>query len=103
MSATGPFWFGIVVGYITYRTLRHKSSTGLSDIASVIGAIGGGAVLKLFPVGGAGFDQYAAGLATGFFVYLLLSLLIAAIFVKSEGSAKKGGQAANEFLGNGER
>src|SRR5690349_2510578 len=72
----GPFWFGVVVGYITYRTLRHKAETGLGDIAAVIGAVGGAAVLKMFPTGTASFDSYAFGLATGFFVYLIISLLI---------------------------
>jgi zinc transporter ZupT len=99
MSAAGPFWFGVVVGYITYRTLRHKAASGLSDIASVIGAIGGGAVLQLFPQGSAAFEHYAKGLAAGFFTYLALSLVIAGWFAKREGSAAKGGKAANEFLG----
>lgn len=100
MFSSGAFWFGLVIGYITYRTLRHKTSSGLSDIAAVIGAVGGGAVLQLFPTGTAGFDQYAAGLAAGFFIYLALSLFIAAWFTRRDGSAKKGGQAANEFLGD---
>jgi len=100
MLNTGAFWFGLVVGFITYRTLRHKSSSGLSDIASVIGAIGGTAVLKLFPSGTASFDEYSAGLAVGFFVYLAISIIIAGLFARIEGSAAKGGQAANEFLGD---
>ena len=37
----GGFWFGLVIGFVTYRTLKHKTSTGLSDIAAVVGAIGG--------------------------------------------------------------
>lgn len=74
--ASGPFWFGVVIGYITYRTLRHKASTGLGDIAAVIGAVGGGAVLKLFPSGTNSFDLYCFGLAAGFFIYLAISLLI---------------------------
>ena len=73
---TGSFWFGVVIGYITYRTLRHKATTGMGDIASVIGAVGGGAVLKLFPSGTDSFDSYAFGLAVGFFVYLGISLVI---------------------------
>jgi uncharacterized membrane protein YeaQ/YmgE (transglycosylase-associated protein family) len=97
---SGAFWFGVVIGYITYRTLRHKAQSGVSDIASVVGAVGGGAILKLFPTGTSSFDEYGFGLATGFFLYLALSLVIAAWFTKEQGSAKKGGQAANEFLGD---
>src|SRR5205809_8118896 len=100
MFMSGGFWFGLVIGFVTYRTLKHKTTTGLSDIASVIGAIGGGAVLRLFPAGTAAFDQYAMGLAMGFLLYLGLSVLIAGLFTKVEGSAKKGAQAANEFLGD---
>jgi uncharacterized membrane protein YeaQ/YmgE (transglycosylase-associated protein family) len=73
---TGAFWFGLVIGYITYRTLRHKATTGIGDIASVIGAIGGAAVLRMFPTGTDSFNSYAFGLAVGLFVYLLISLLI---------------------------
>jgi len=99
MFTTGAFWFGVVVGYITYRTLKHKTASGLSDIAAVIGAVGGGAVLQLFPRGSASFEEYARGLASGFFTYLLLSLFIAAWFTRRDGSATKGSKAANEFLG----
>jgi hypothetical protein len=99
MFGSGAFWFGVVVGYITYRTLRHKSSSGLSDIASVIAAIGGGAVLQLFPAGSLSFDHYAFGLAIGFFVYLILSLFVSALVALREGTTK-GAQAANEFLGD---
>jgi hypothetical protein len=68
--ATGAFWFGLVIGFITYRTLRHKKEAGISDIATVIGAVGGAAILALFPAQSSSFDYYAAGLAAGFFIYL---------------------------------
>jgi hypothetical protein len=87
LISSGAFWFGIVIGYITYRTLRHKKETGISDIASVIGSVGGAAIVALFPVGG-GFDFYAIGLAAGFFLYLLLSVLLA------------GDKKTAEFLGD---
>ena len=96
----GAFWFGVVIGFVTYRTLKHKTGSGLSDIAAVIGAIGGGAVLKLFPAGSDGFDQYCVGLAVGFFGYLVLSLIISAAFTRIDGTSTKGAKAANEFLGN---
>lgn len=96
---TGSFWFGVVIGFITYRTLKRKASTGISDIASVIGALGGAGVLRLFPAGTTQFDAYATGLAAGFFGYLALSLIIAAIYAEG-GSPRKGASAANEFLGS---
>jgi uncharacterized membrane protein YeaQ/YmgE (transglycosylase-associated protein family) len=96
----GPFYFGLVIGFVTYRTLRHKTSSGVSDIAAVIGAVGGGAVLNLFPAGSMAFDHYASGLALGFFCYLALSILIGLIATKASGSTTKGAKVANEFLGD---
>ncbi len=75
--STGAFWFGLVIGFITYRTLRHKKAAGISDIATVIGAVGGAAILALFPAQSSSFDFYAGGLAVGFFLYLILATLFA--------------------------
>lgn len=74
---SGSFWFGVVIGYITYRTLARKGDSGISDIASVISAVGGAGVIALFPVGTQSFDFYAIGLALGFFLYILFYLLVA--------------------------
>ena len=91
MIESGAFWFGIVVGFVTYRTLKHKDTTGISDIASVIAAIGGSAVLTLFPVDTQRFDFYAIGLAAGFFFYLIVSLAV---------TAWMGDSAGKTFLGD---
>jgi hypothetical protein len=72
----GPLCFGLVVGWITYRTLRRKTgATALSDLAAVIGTVGGGAVVALFK-GEAMFGWYSVGLAAGFFLYFLIALAI---------------------------
>lgn len=86
----GALCFGLVIGFVTYRSIRQGRSGGLSDLAAVIGATGGAAVLALFPAGSVRFDYYATGLAIGFFAYLILSLIIA---------SKKGAGADREFLG----
>ncbi|MDQ1677832.1 MAG: hypothetical protein QOC93_2976 [Actinomycetota bacterium] len=66
----GAVCFGVVVGWITYRTLvRTPTAASLSDIATVIGAIGGAAVVGLFADQHL-FGLYSVGLATGFFGYL---------------------------------
>jgi hypothetical protein len=90
LVASGPFWFGVVIGYITYRTLKHTKHAGVADIAAVVAAVGGGVVINLFPVTGGRFDDYAIGLAVGFFIYLALSLAI---------SLWKGAKDADEILG----
>ena len=76
LAAIGAGCFGLVIGWITYRTLRRKAqATRLSDIASVIGAVGGAAVTALFKSETL-FAAYSIGLAIGFFAYLIVSLLI---------------------------
>jgi uncharacterized membrane protein YeaQ/YmgE (transglycosylase-associated protein family) len=68
----GAFCFGFVVGWITYRTLRRTNETvALSNIATVIGAVGGGAVAALFQSPEL-FAWYSIGLTGGFFLYLIL-------------------------------
>lgn len=83
----GALCFGIIVGWITYRTLRRTGETvALSNVASVIAAIGGAAVTALFKTPEI-FGWYCIGLFGGFFAYLLLGVYV---FPK------------NSWLGNGD-
>lgn len=74
----GALAFGVVVGWVAYRTIRRTKTNGLNDISAVIAAVGGGAVTALFPAGSAAFGAYGIGLAIGFFLYLIISLFVAA-------------------------
>lgn len=68
----GSLCFGLVVGWITYRTLRKaEEAVALSNISTVIGAVGGAAVTGIFK-NEAVFATYCIGLAAGFFLYLIL-------------------------------
>jgi hypothetical protein len=72
----GAGCFGAVVGWITYRTLRRKEgAAALSDIATVIGAVGGAAVTTLFNSATL-FASYSIGLAIGFAGYLVVSVIV---------------------------
>jgi hypothetical protein len=72
----GALCFGLVIGWITYRTLRRKEgSTALSDISTVIAAVGGAAVTALFKSETI-FSMYSIGLAIGFFLYFIVSLFV---------------------------
>jgi uncharacterized membrane protein YeaQ/YmgE (transglycosylase-associated protein family) len=63
-----------VIGWVTYRTLRRRNDgVALSDIATVVGAVGGAAVTGLFGSGQL-FAWYSIGLAAGFFAYLLIAV-----------------------------
>ena len=74
MINVGALCFGLVIGWVTYRTLRRKDGTALSDIATVIGAVGGAAVTSLFADDL--FSSYCIGLAIGFFGYFIVGLII---------------------------
>jgi uncharacterized membrane protein YeaQ/YmgE (transglycosylase-associated protein family) len=75
-SGIGAVAFGLVIGWITYRTLRRREGAALlSDIATVIGAVGGAAVVALFQSGEL-FGLYSIGLAVGFFAYLIVSVTL---------------------------
>jgi hypothetical protein len=68
----GALVFGVVIGWVTYRTLRRTTETvDLSSIATVIGAVGGAAVTTVFDTDRL-FGFYAIGLGAGFFAYLAL-------------------------------
>jgi len=72
----GALCFGVVIGWITYRTLRRKEgSTALSDISAVIAAVGGAAVTALFKSETV-FSMYSVGLAIGFFLYFIVGLIV---------------------------
>jgi len=76
MANVGALCFGLVVGWITYRTLRRRSeAVQLSDIAAVIGAVGGAAITQLFDDQDL-FGFYGLGLAIGFFSYFIVGLLV---------------------------
>jgi len=94
MFNVGAFCFGLVVGWITYRTLRRTKPTGLSDISTVIGAVGGAAVISLFPKEGGAFSSYCIGLAVGFFGYLIVAGVIDA-----RATRNKSFKAVSKWLG----
>lgn len=72
----GALFFGIVIGWITYRTLRRqKEAVALSNIATVIGAVGGAAVTTLFKSEEI-FAWYCIGLFAGFFAYLIVAVTL---------------------------
>jgi ammonia channel protein AmtB len=72
----GALLFGVVVGWICYRTLRRSTDPAkLSDLATVVGVIGGGGVVTALFKSGDLFASYAIGLAIGFFLYLIIGFL----------------------------
>lgn len=86
VAGIGAACFGLVIGWITYRTLRRrKGQAAISDIGTVVAAVGGGAVSAMLG-NWLVFGCYGIGLAVGFFAYL-----VAAVF---------SGQATDTWMGD---
>jgi len=92
MNSFGPFCFGLVIGWVTYRTLRRKADgVALGDIAAVIGSVGGATVVALFKSDA--FDGYCIGLAVGFFAYFLTGIAIDRWWTSARGTGGGAGGA----------
>ena len=73
----GAFAFGAVIGWNLYLINRYRrGDVSLADLVTLIGAIGGGAILTLFKPDTDLFGAYGLGLAAGFFAYFLVMLLM---------------------------
>lgn len=76
LNIWGSFCFGIVMGWVTYRTLRRTQTNGINDIATVAGTLGGAAITNLWSPETGAFGSYCIGLLTGFVGYLITSLVL---------------------------
>ncbi|MBK3562678.1 hypothetical protein [Streptomyces sp. MBT62] len=73
VMSTGACCFGLAIGYITYRTLARSEKAAVTDLTTVVGAVGGAAVTGLFdPQQGDAFGWYAIGLLAGMILFFLL-------------------------------
>ena len=77
LQLLGAGGFGALIGwYIYYINRYRKDAVQLGDLVTLIGAIGGGAVLTLFPEQTDLFGAYGVGLFAGFFGYFLLLVVL---------------------------
>ena len=72
----GAFAFGLVLGWYLYFLNRYRKEISLGDLTTVVGAIGGGAVLALVPAKSDLFGAYGIGLAVGFFTYFVFLVVM---------------------------
>lgn len=69
--------FGMIVGWYVYFINRYRTgNVQFSDLTTLVGIIGGGALLAIFEAGTDLFGAYGIGLATGFFGYFLVLLIM---------------------------
>ncbi len=108
----GSLCFGAVIGWITYYTMRKNTKPRtLTDLTVVIAALVGPGILTVFPAPVAGtrqtmFGYYGIGLASGFFLYYVLFLLLVwaapARVLLSMGLVQSGEVGADALSGDGE-
>jgi NhaP-type Na+/H+ or K+/H+ antiporter len=72
INLVGAFGFGLVMGWLTYRTVRRKKSSSLTDLGVILGTLVGATIVSLFPPEDGVFGAYCAGLAVGFFLYIII-------------------------------
>jgi hypothetical protein len=76
VAYAGALAFGLVIGWVTYRTLRRRSGRAkITDVATVIGAVAGAGVTAIFDKPTL-FGYYGVGLAIGFFGYLAVAMKV---------------------------
>jgi hypothetical protein len=79
LQLLGAAGFGVLLGWLTYYVNRYrKSDVQLGDLVTVVGVLGGGAILALFPEGTDLFGAYGIGLFVGFFGYLAVLVVLVA-------------------------
>jgi hypothetical protein len=75
----GAMGFGAVIGWFAYFINRYRKDVVIGDLATVIAAVGGAAILALFPAKTDLFGFYGIGLAVGFFAYFAMLLIFVGI------------------------
>ena len=73
LQASGSLCFGLVVGWVLRLVLFHAKEITVGSLGTIISAVGGAAVTRLFDETGFLFSWYSIGLAVGFFVHVVLS------------------------------
>jgi len=77
IQLVGAWGFGALIGWYVYYINRYrKADVQLGDLVTIVGVLGGGAILAIFPARTDLFGAYGLGLFFGFFGYFLVLLLL---------------------------
>jgi hypothetical protein len=80
LQLIGAACFGAIIGWFVYYINRYrKGDVQLSDLVTLMGVIGGSAVLALFPAKSDLFGAYGIGLAAGFFLYFFVLIILVGV------------------------
>jgi hypothetical protein len=76
LQVLGAMGFGALIGWFVYYINRYrKGDVQWSDLTTLIGILGGGAILALFPEQTDLFGAYGIGLFIGFFGYFVFLMV----------------------------
>jgi hypothetical protein len=76
----GAAGFGAIIGWYVYYINRYrKGDVQVSDIVTLVGAIGGAAITALFDRKTDLFGAYGIGLFAGFFGYFLVLIILVGV------------------------
>lgn len=76
----GAGGFGAIIGWYVYYINRYRAGeVSWTDLTTLIGIIGGGAIISIFPARSDLFGAYGIGLFTGFFAYYLVLVITVSI------------------------
>lgn len=77
LELAGAAGFGAVIGWYLYYLNRYRQDEiKAQDLVTVIAALGGGAILRLFPARSELFGAYGIGLFAGFFGYFVVLVIM---------------------------
>ena len=80
IQLVGAICFGAIIGWYVYYINRYrKGDIQLGDLVTLIGVLGGGTVLTLFPASTDLFGGYGIGLFFGFFGYFSVLLKMVSV------------------------
>jgi hypothetical protein len=77
LQLLGAGGFGAVLGWLVFYINRQRTDVvKLADLVTLLGVVGGSAVLALFPASTDLFGAYGIGLAVGFFGYVQVLMFL---------------------------
>ncbi len=90
---------GFVFGYLLAYSVKHTKEFSIDTLSGAIGAVGGGAVIKLFGGTGEWLGPYGIGLGVGFVLYMALSLILILVFKVQDATGTRATLVSQALLG----
>ena len=76
LQLLGAGGIGVIIGWHVYYINRYrKGDVQLTDLVTLLGILGGGAITALFPARTDLFGAYGIGLFGGFFTYFIFLII----------------------------